>query len=196
MIWDRDKWLAVVNKIMNLCIPYNAGNFLTGRGLCSMEIILFYGMRACTKAYRAGRLISERVKPAVGAVIDVQFYRVAKPLPRQASDLQQKLLWQQGSVATYPRCCRTALCVILMILSPILDRFSLKMEALRSFETSATVYLSALCHIPEDLNLLGFHCCVFVTQHFSLNSENIHGGNHDGRRAHCHRNVREDSILR
>jgi hypothetical protein len=30
MIWDRDKWLAVWNRIMNFCIPYNAGNFLTG----------------------------------------------------------------------------------------------------------------------------------------------------------------------
>ena len=86
--------------------------------------------------------------------------------------------------------------VTLMILSPLLDRFSLKMEALRSIETSITVYLSARCHIPEDLNLLGFHCCVFVTQHFFLKSENLHGGNHDGRLAHCHRDVREDRILR
>jgi hypothetical protein len=30
MIWDGDKWLAVVNRIMNLCIPYSAGNFLSG----------------------------------------------------------------------------------------------------------------------------------------------------------------------
>jgi hypothetical protein len=53
-----------------------------------MELILFYGMRAFTKTHRAGRLISERVKLAAGAVIEVQFYRVAKPLPYQASDLQ------------------------------------------------------------------------------------------------------------
>lgn len=68
-----------------------------------MELILFYGMRALTKAHRAGRLISERVKLSVGAVIEVQFYRVAKPLLCQASDLQQKFLWQQGGVARYTR---------------------------------------------------------------------------------------------
>ena len=26
---DRDRWLAVVNAVMNLWIPQNAGNFLT-----------------------------------------------------------------------------------------------------------------------------------------------------------------------
>jgi hypothetical protein len=52
-----------------------------------MELILFYGMRAFTKAHRAGRLISERVKLAVGAVIEVQLYRVANPLPCQVSHL-------------------------------------------------------------------------------------------------------------
>jgi hypothetical protein len=26
---DRDKWMALVNAVMNLLVPYNAGNFLS-----------------------------------------------------------------------------------------------------------------------------------------------------------------------
>jgi hypothetical protein len=28
MAQDRDRWLVLVNAVMNLWVPYNAGNFL------------------------------------------------------------------------------------------------------------------------------------------------------------------------
>jgi CRISPR/Cas system-associated protein Cas7 (RAMP superfamily) len=46
---DRDRWWALVKAVMNLRVPYNAGNFLTSckpvsfsRGLCSMEYVRKY----------------------------------------------------------------------------------------------------------------------------------------------------------
>ena len=29
---DRDRWQAIVNAVMNLCVSLNAGNFLVRRG--------------------------------------------------------------------------------------------------------------------------------------------------------------------
>jgi hypothetical protein len=30
VVYDRGKWRAVGNMVMNLCVPYNAGKFLSG----------------------------------------------------------------------------------------------------------------------------------------------------------------------
>jgi hypothetical protein len=48
----RDKWWALVNAVMNLCVPYNAGNFLTEdllaskEGLCFTEVVGKYMLLA------------------------------------------------------------------------------------------------------------------------------------------------------
>ena len=83
-----------------------------------------------------------------------------------------------------------------MTLLPHLDRFYLKLEALRSFETSVTVCLAARCHVPEDLNLMVSSAAYLLHSSSFLKSENLHVGNHDGHLARCHRDVREDSTLR
>ena len=41
----KDSWWALVNVVMNLPVPYNAGNFLTSRELVSFSrMILLHGV--------------------------------------------------------------------------------------------------------------------------------------------------------
>jgi hypothetical protein len=44
LAWDRDKWWAVVNAVMNLQIPETAGNFLTSCNLVSFSRTLLHGV--------------------------------------------------------------------------------------------------------------------------------------------------------
>jgi hypothetical protein len=42
----RDRWWALVSGVMNLRVPYNAGNFLTGRGIVNfLGRILLHAIR-------------------------------------------------------------------------------------------------------------------------------------------------------
>jgi hypothetical protein len=36
LVHDRDRWQTLVNAVINLRAPYNAGNFLTSKKTCSL----------------------------------------------------------------------------------------------------------------------------------------------------------------
>ena len=49
---DRDGWWAVVNGVMNLRFPWNAGNILTGRGTVSFSGTNQSKKKSCYSSFR------------------------------------------------------------------------------------------------------------------------------------------------
>jgi hypothetical protein len=54
---NRHKWLAAVNAVMNLRVPPNAGNFLTGEGtICFTRRTVLHGV-----SWSVSQLVSQLV---------------------------------------------------------------------------------------------------------------------------------------